>query len=91
MLRLDSRTGLIWVEVDTTLAGSGARDTLDMVHLGQELGVALTSNRTAVCFNGRGIGTTSSDCPVAGAVIILSSGGRADTVIVGALGRVVAR
>ena len=91
VLRLDSRSDRVWVEVDTTLAGGGAKDTLNLIHLGQELSVDLTSNRTGICFNGRGIGTTGSDCPSAGGVIILSMGGRADTVFIGPLGRVVTR
>jgi Tfp pilus assembly protein FimT len=91
VLRLDSESNRIWVEVDTTLAGGGARDTLEMIWLSQQVGVDLQSNRTGVCFNGRGIGTTGSDCPRAGGVIILSMGARADTVFIGPLGRVVTR
>ena len=91
VLRLDSQSDRIWVEVDTTLAGGGAKDTLNLIHLGQVLGVDLQSNRTGVCFNGRGIGTTGTDCPRAGGTIILSTGGRADTVFISPLGRVLTR
>jgi len=91
VLRLDSEDDRIWVEVDTTLAGSGARDTIGLIHLGQELGVDLKSTRTGVCFNGRGIGTISSECPRPGAAIILAREGRADTVFISPFGRVVTR
>ena len=91
VLQVDSEGDRIWVEVDTTLAGSGARDTLAMAYLRQELGVDLKSTRTGVCFNGRGIGTISSECPRPGAAIILARDGRADTVFISPLGRVVTR
>jgi prepilin-type N-terminal cleavage/methylation domain-containing protein len=91
VLVLDSRGDRIWVEVDTALVAGGPKDTLNLVDLGQELDVDLKSNRSSVCFNGRGIGTTGAACPWAGGLIIVSSGSQADTVLLSPVGRVVRR
>jgi Tfp pilus assembly protein FimT len=91
VLRLDSDRDRLWVEVDTTVAGTGVADTLGFFSLREELQVDLNANRATLCFNGHGVGTTRAVCPQAGAVIILSLMGRADTVFVSPLGRVVTR
>jgi type II secretory pathway pseudopilin PulG len=91
VLRLDSQGDRIWVEVDTALVAGGAKDTLNLVDLGRELDVDLKSNRSSVCFNGRGIGTASATCPSPGAMIIVASGSRSDTVFVSPVGRAVTR
>ncbi len=88
-VHLDSNADRVWVEVDTTLAGDGsAVDTLGLLHLNDGLRVDLRSNRSAVCFDSQGIGTTNDECPVAGAQIILSLSDKADTVTVTTLGRI---
>lgn len=91
VLRLDSQGDRIWVEVDTSMVAGGPKDTLNLVNLRQELDVDLKSNRSSVCFNGRGIGTTGAACPWPGGMIIISSGSRADTVFISPVGRVVTR
>jgi type II secretion system protein H len=91
VLRLDSDRDRLWVEIDTTVAGSGATDTLGYFSFREELRVDLRANRAAVCFDGRGIGTTRGVCPEAGAVIIVSLAKKADTVFVSPLGRVLTR
>jgi len=91
VLRLDSSRDRVWVEVDTTLAGTGRLDTLGYFSFREELKVDLKTNRTALCFDGRGIGTTRTACPQAGAVIIVALNQSADTVFVSPLGRVITR
>ncbi len=92
VLRLDAARDRIWIEVDTTEAGSGAAvDSLGYFDFTKELRVKLESNRASLCFDGRGIGTTGAACPEAGAAIVLSLAHRADTVVVSPLGRVVSR
>jgi Tfp pilus assembly protein FimT len=89
VVRIDAAGDRIWVETDTTLEGTGAAlDTLGMFDLAEEFEVDMTSNRGTLCFNGRGIGTTSGVCTEAGATIVLSLHERADTVVVSSLGRV---
>ncbi len=91
VVRLDSFRERIWIEVDTTVAGTGVVDSLAYFDLANDLQVNLESNRSSLCFDGRGVGTTTADCPEGGAIIVLSLAGRADTVVVSALGRVVSR
>ena len=90
VMRLDPDADRLWIEVDTTAAGSAAAlDTLGAFDFAAEMNVDLQSDRTGLCFNGRGIGTTGSRCPRAGGVIILSLQDKADTVVVTPLGRVI--
>ncbi len=89
VLRLDAANDRLWVEADTTLSKSGE----EMVRLGYfdfdaELNVNLDSNRTTLCFNSRGIGTTGTACPQAGATIVVFLVDSADTVRVSPMGRV---
>jgi prepilin-type N-terminal cleavage/methylation domain-containing protein len=88
VLRLDSEHDRVWVEVDTAMGGGGQAVTLGHFNFAEELNVNLESNRTSLCFNGRGIGTTSSTCTQPGAVIVLALGGRAEVVYVSPTGRV---
>ncbi len=90
VLHIDSQNDWLWVEVDTTLAGSGAAvDTFGFFSFREGLQTDLDSNRETFCFNGRGVGTTGAACPQAGGVILLSLKDQADTVTVSPVGRVV--
>ncbi len=88
VLRLDSGGDRLWIEADTSVAG-GVVDTIGFYSFAADLGTDLQSNRSTLCFNGRGIGTTSAACPQAGARIVVSLAGQADTVLVTAVGRVI--
>ncbi len=90
VFRIDAAGERVWVEVDTTVAGSGAAlDTVGLYHLYDELRVDLESDRTALCFDGRGIATTGTVCALAGAQIVLSREGSVHAITVSATGRVV--
>jgi Tfp pilus assembly protein FimT len=88
VLRIDSSEDRVWVEVDTTVAGAGVMDTLGSVYLGAEFNVEVKSNRTGLCYNGRGIATTGTSCPTAGGVIIVALRSKADTIVISTVGRV---
>lgn len=89
VLHIDPAGERLWVEVDTTVAGTGtALDTVRVFAIGEELQVDLESDRLALCFDGRGIGTTGTPCPAAGAVITLTRAGKMAIVRVSATGRV---
>lgn len=90
VLRLDASEDCLWIEADTSVSG-GAVDTIGFYSFAGELATDLRSNRSSLCFNGRGIGTTGTACPQAGGLIIVSRGNEADSVIVTALGRVFER
>jgi len=91
VLHIDVYRDEMWVEVDTTVAGTGAVDTLGFFSFAEQLDVDLKSNRATLCFNGRGIGVTRAACPDAGAAIIVSLHSKADTVFVSRVGRVLTR
>jgi prepilin-type N-terminal cleavage/methylation domain-containing protein len=88
VLRLDSDHDRIWVEADTTMEATGEVVTLGHFNFAEELNVDLSSNRSSLCFNGRGIGTTSAQCTRRGGVIALALGGKAEVVYVSPTGRV---
>jgi Tfp pilus assembly protein FimT len=86
---IDTTAGRVWVQVDTSQDrdGSGVL-TLGGINVGDELGVTLGSDVDAVCFDGRGLAATTTNCPTPGARIRLMKGSRVDTVIVSSTGRV---
>ncbi len=86
-LRIDATTARFWVEVDTSSAG-GVKDTVGMVKMLESIGVELTSDRSVLCFDSRGLPTTRGSCEAADATLVFSAPGRADTVRITALGRV---
>ncbi len=89
VLRLDTAGDHLWIEADTTLAGSRAGvDTIAWFSFREDLGIDLKANRSAVCFDGRGVGTKASACPSPGALIVVSLRDRSDTIAVSSLGRV---
>lgn len=87
-LRLDSDRDRVWVEADTTMAATGEVVTFGHFDFAKELHVDLGSNRSSLCFNSRGIGTTSATCTGRGAVIVLALRGKAETIWVSPTGRV---
>jgi prepilin-type N-terminal cleavage/methylation domain-containing protein len=90
VVRVDPAADRLWIEADTTVSGGGAAaDTVRTLYLSDEWRVDLESDRAAICFDGRGLGTTAAECPLPGATLVLAREGRADTVRVSAVGRVV--
>ena len=88
VLRIDARSDVLWTVIDTGSAGFGS-DTvvLRRIDLRKEMGIDLESNRNALCFNSRGVGTTGAQCRATGAVIILGYGASADTLHINSAGR----
>ncbi len=86
-LHIDAAGARVWVEVDTSsIGGMNARVgvTKDL----NEAKVLLTSDRYMLCFDVRGLPTTRGACEAADATIIFSVQGKADTVKITALGKV---
>lgn len=86
-LHIDPARGNFWIEADTG-QGIGARDTLTSVRWVGVSGVSLSSDRTTLCFDLRGLPTARGACEAADAVVIFSQGDRSDTVRISALGKV---
>ena len=87
-LHIDATNDRFWVEVDTTLAGSGVMDTIGtVVDLGAQ-GVTLSSTQSLLCFDGRGMPSSASGCAMAGATIAFTYDSQVDTILTTALGKI---
>ncbi len=87
--RVDTANVILWVEVDTSRAlDRSGLITKGRVDLGEELGISIRSDNDRICFDGRGLGVSTSTCPVPGARIELVHSSRVDTVVVSSVGRV---
>ena len=84
-LHIDAANGRFWIEVDTS--GTGIRDTVGSMNdmAGQ---VTMTSNRTLLCFDLRGLTTTRGACEAGDALVTFFSRGRTDTLQTTVLGKV---
>jgi prepilin-type N-terminal cleavage/methylation domain-containing protein len=87
-LRIDAPNARFWVEVDTSLAG-GRKDTIGVVHRMTEGGVTMTTNRSALCFDRRGLGYTGVGCDAPDALITFTLAGRSDTVRTSTIGKII--
>ncbi len=87
-LHVDPTNDLFWVEVDTTLGGTGVMDTIGfVVDLGDHR-VTLSSTQTVLCFDGRGLASSASGCATTGATIVFNSVSGVDTILTTALGKI---
>ncbi len=84
-LRITAEDGQFWVEVDTS--GTGIRDTVGLMNdlSGQ---VTMTSDRSLLCFDSRGLVTTRYTCEEGDVVVQFSVAGRTETFYTTALGKV---
>ncbi len=87
-LHINATNDLFWIEVDTTLAGSGVMDTIGFViDLGDQ-GVTLSSTESVLCFEGRGMPSSASGCATTGATISFAFENVVDTILTTALGKI---
>lgn len=86
-LHIDAANTRFWVEVDTSQVG-GVNDTVGTVHNVAEAQLVMTSDRSLVCFDGRGLATTLGACEAGNVTVVFSLAGRTDTVNVSSLGKV---
>ena len=84
-LHIDAANGRFWVEVDTS--GTGIRDTVGLMNdlAGQ---VTMSSNRSLLCFDSRGLVTTRGQCDPGNVTVQFSMQGRTDTFQTTVLGKV---
>ena len=84
-LHIDAANTRFWVEVDTS--GTGIRDTVGLMTdlAGQ---VTMTSTRSLLCFDSRGLTTTRGACEAGDALVSFSLEGRTDTLRTTVLGKV---
>ena len=87
-LHIDATNDRFWIEVDTTLAGSGVMDTIgNVVDVGDQ-GLTLTSTQSLLCFEGRGMPSSTTGCATTGATIAFSFDNEADTITTTTLGKI---
>ncbi len=84
-LHIDAANTRFWVELDTS--GTGIRDTVGLMTdlAGQ---VTMTSTRSLLCFDSRGLTTTRNACESGDALVQFSLQGRTDTFQTTVLGKV---
>jgi prepilin-type N-terminal cleavage/methylation domain-containing protein len=87
-LHIDAPTRRFWVDVDTSANGIGQRATISNVRDVSGSGLTMTSTRTVLCFDARGIASTSGSCEAGDALVIFSDGATADSVRTTILGKV---
>ncbi len=87
-LHIDEPGQRLWVDVDTSANGIGQRATIANVRYTSDNGLHMTSNRALLCFDARGIASTSGSCEAGDARVIFSDGLMADTVTTTILGKV---
>ena len=87
-LHIDATNDRFWIEVDTTLAGSGVMDTIGFVIDVGDQGVTLSSTQSLLCFEGRGMPSSVSGCATTGATISFNFLEVADTILITTLGKI---
>ncbi len=87
-LHIDASNNRFWVEVDTTLAGSGVMDTIGAVIDVGNQGLTLSSTQSVLCFEGRGMPSSATGCATTGATISFSYKNEADTIQTTTLGKI---
>ena len=87
-LHIDAGGKRFWIDVDTSANGIGQRATIAYVRDVSGNGLTMTSTRSLLCFDARGIASTSGSCEPGDARVIFSDGAKADTVTTTALGKV---
>jgi prepilin-type N-terminal cleavage/methylation domain-containing protein len=87
-LHIDVSGKRFWVDVDTSANGSGQRAIIDNVRDLSTAGLTMTSNRTLLCFDARGLPSTSGGCEPGDAKIFFSDGAQSDSLVTTALGKI---
>ena len=92
VVTLSASTDHFWVQIDTTLAGSGVMDTVGAVVDLSEIAVDFKATRSLVCFDARGLVAAAAQCPSTGALGVgFARGNESDTLVVTASGLLLSR
>jgi prepilin-type N-terminal cleavage/methylation domain-containing protein len=87
-LHIDAAASRFWVDVDTSANGIGQRATIWYVRNPAQAGLVVTSNRSLLCFDARGLPLVGGACESGDATVIFTVLDRADTVRTAALGKI---
>jgi prepilin-type N-terminal cleavage/methylation domain-containing protein len=87
-LHIDAATTRFWIDVDTSGNGTGQRATVWYTRNLAQPGLVMTSNRSLLCFDARGLPSTTAPCEAGDAQIIFTALDRADTLTMASLGKI---
>ena len=87
-LHIDAANKKFWIDVDTSANGIGQRATIAYVRDVSDNGLQMTSSRTLLCFDARGIASTLGSCEPGDARVKFIDGVMTDSVLTTALGKV---
>ncbi len=85
-LHIDPVESKFWIDVDTS--GQGQRGLVTYAHTVKGGGLTMTSNRTLLCFDPRGLASTVGTCQPGDALLLFASADNVDTVRITALGKI---
>lgn len=89
-LKIDAANANFWVQQDTTVAGSGTLDTVGSVHRMSASNITMTSTRSTLCFDRRGLAYyLAGTCDSANVTIVFTNAGRTQTVQTTAIGKII--
>jgi len=88
-LHIDPSTTRFWVDVDTSANGVGQRATIWYVRSLARPGLVMSSNRSLLCYDARGLPLVLGACESGDATVIFTATDKADTVRTAVLGKVV--
>ena len=87
-LHIEPSTSRFWVDVDTSGNARNQRATVWTVRDVSSTGMVMSSNRTLLCFDARGLPSTKNGCQAGDALVIFTARDKADTVKTAVLGKV---
>lgn len=87
-LHIDASTTRFWVDVDTSAYGVGQRATVWYVRDLARPGLVMTSNRSLLCYDARGLPLVLGACESGDATVVFTATEKADTVRTALLGKV---
>ena len=87
-LRIDAAGRRFWVEVDTSSTGVVQKDTIGPIRSVIDGGLIMSSDRSLLCFDARGMPSLRTGCQAANTVVTFAMGSSARSVRTTALGKV---
>lgn len=87
-LHIDAANTKFWVDVDTSANGVGQRATVWYARNLAQSGLVMSSNRSLLCFDARGLPLVLGACESGDATVIFTALDRADTLRTAALGKI---
>jgi type IV fimbrial biogenesis protein FimT len=87
-LHVDTTAKRFWVDADTSANEISQRSIIWYVRDFSETGLTMSSTRSLLCFDARGMVSTAGSCEPGDATVIFSESDKADTVTITALGKV---